>query len=118
VHQHGRDWTVAPERWIACEQLEEDDAESVDVAAVVDLEGARLLWAHIFGSPDNMARDCGTRSLGLKSLRHTEIHESNHTVTVPHDVRGLKIAVDNTSVMDGCQALANLNDHVARLHRR
>src|SRR3989442_1505396 len=105
------------ERDLSCEQFEGDDAQSVNIAAHVNLTGQRLLWAHVVRSADDVPSHCYPCNPGLEALGDPEIHELHDASRVAHDVRGLEIAMDDTFAVDGLEGVGDLQDHLIGLRR-
>ena len=93
---------VAHEGSLPREQLVDDDAQGVDVAARVERLATDLLRAHVLGSSHHHAdgRDLGDR-LALEALGDAEVHEPYDAAAVAHDVGRLEVAVDDPLRMDG-----------------
>ena len=86
------------------EQLVEDDADRVEVAARVERIAARLLGAHVLGraADDAGARDARLLRVGA-DLREAEVDDLHEVAARAHrledDVLGLEIAVDDALVV-------------------
>ena len=104
VHEHHLRGRVGLEREAAREQLEEDHADGVEIAAGVDRIAAALLGRHVVGgaADDARARDVGRADLGLH-LREAEVDDLHEVAAGPHglddDVLGLQIAVNDVEVV-------------------
>ena len=51
-------------------------------------------------------------------LRDPEVHEADHALRIEHDVRGLEVAVDDARLVDGLQALGDLDRYVEGVRGR
>ena len=87
VQQHPR---RAAERQLAGQQLVEDHAQAVDVAAAVDAVrlAPGLLGAHVGRRAQHLAVD-RHRDLARLALGQAEVHQVRPAVAVEHDVDGL-----------------------------
>ena len=97
------------EREPAGEELVEDDADRVEVAARVERVAARLLGAHVLGraADDARARDAGLLRLGahLGEAEVDDLHEvAARAQRLEDDVLGLEVAVDDVSVCASASA--------------
>ena len=110
---------VAAERQLAGQQLVEDDAEAVDVAAGVDPVrlAAGLLGAHVGRRAQHLAVEGHRRLVGL-ALGQAEVHQVRPAVVVEHDVRRLDVAVDDAVVVGVVQGLGDLGDQLGRVAER
>ena len=108
------------------QQLEQDDADAVQVAAMVHLLAADLLGAHVAGRADGelgvAVGDCAVRSSPVvEQLGQAEIHHLDHFVgrvgIDDHQVGRLQIAVDDALGVGGLQHLAQLAEQPADAHR-
>ena len=100
VHEHDLRRRLGLEGQAPREELVEDDADRVEVAARVERIAARLLGAHVLGraADDAGARDAGLLRLGAH-LREAEVDDLHEVAARAHrledDVLGLEIAVDD-----------------------
>ena len=99
---------LAAERHPAREDLEDHDAERVDVAAEVDLLAARLLRAHVLGRAHDEAGRGRRGRGGAPFLGDPEVHQPDLAARVAHDVGRLQVAVDDAHVVDRAQAVREL----------
>jgi hypothetical protein len=113
VLEQGRERRIALERDATREDLERDDPERVQVAAMVDLGGLRLLGAHVVRRPDDVARS--GRALHVLVLGDAEVHQPRDAVAVQHDVGRLQVAVDDAGVVDGLERVGDLDRDVEGL---
>ena len=105
-HRRRRDKRLLPGQ-----HLVEDDAQAVDVAALVDIAAVALFRAHVVRRAEYLA---GRRDLGveLDLLGEAEVDQHDRAVDAQHDVSGLQIAVQDTDGMDRSERLAHLPQHV------
>lgn len=100
----------------ACEELVEDDAERVDVAAVVEALAAGLFWAHVGEFSAELA-GCGSDGL-VGGDGDAEVDELGLAVARDEDVGGRDVAVDEAEasallvapVVDIGEAAADFGD--------
>ena len=122
-HVHRR---AAGERQPARQQLVEDDADAVQVAAMVHLLAAGLLRAHVARRADGelgaACRDLGELRRGVDQLGQAEIHDLEHLVgrvrIDDHQVGRLQIAMDDALGVGRLQDLAQLAEQPADAGRR
>ena len=88
------------ERAAPGEELVEDEAERVDVAARRDFAAGELLGRHVGGR-------AGAQRFAGRS-RQAEIGDADPAVAVEHDVGGLQIAMDDAAIVRRGQARAHL----------
>ena len=102
---------VAAERPLAGEQLVEDDAEAVDVAAGVDRVrlAAGLLGRHVGRRAEHLAVGRHRRVVGV-ALGQAEVHEVRLAVGVEQDVRRLDVAVDDAERVRAAERVGDLGD--------
>ena len=91
MHLDHSEWRVCGERHAALEHLEEDDAERIQVGAVV--HGLRVdhLRCRVERRPDEDVRGRQSRLIG--EARDPEVHHLDRPVRQKHDVLGLEVAV-------------------------
>ena len=82
----------------AGDQLEQDDAQRVDVAPYRGRLAAHLLWARIGRRHDADTRaivvsDCTSPGIGVQQFRDAEIQQFRRAVLLHQDVAGLEIAM-------------------------
>ena len=117
---------LAAQRRAAREQLVQEHAQRVDVAAGVDAQGAhlRLLRAHVFQRADQGAVLREQRPLGqllLGRLGHAEVDHLGHRLAVverDHDVGRLDVAVDDPLLVGVLDRLADRHEQLQPLPRR
>ena len=103
--ERDRDGAVALERHGAGQHLVENDADRVEVGALVHLIALRLLRREILGGPKNGA---DLRHAGVAGARDAEVHDLDVPVAVDHDVLRLDVAVDDAAAvraLDGGEQL-------------
>ena len=90
----------AVERALAGEELVEDEAERVDVAARRDLAAGELLGRHVGrrAGADRFTGDAG----------EAEVGDADLAAAVEHDVRRLEIAMDDAALVRGGESGADL----------
>ena len=116
VHEHHLRRRLGLEGELAGEQLVEDDADSVKVAASVERVAAALLGAHVLGraADDARAGDAGTDGLAAH-LGEPEVHHLDEVAAGPHrledDVLGLEVAVDDLEVVRFGERREHLAQH-------
>ena len=86
------DRRVAVERRLAGEELVEDDAERVEIGALVDLGAARLLGREVLRRADDRAR---LGHLARAGARDPEVGHLDAAFAVDEDVVRLDVAVDD-----------------------
>ena len=115
------------ERRAAGEQLIEQHAKAVDVAARVDIQPThlRLLRRHVERGADHLLelREEGQigQPLRLGRFGHTEVNDLRHRHAVvqrDEDVRGLQIAVDDALLMGMLHRLTDRDEEREPLRRR
>jgi len=106
VPQERRHRGLGVERHVPGRELEEDDAERVDVAAGVGRPAARLLGAHVLGAPEGVAR--GARLCGGGGPGDPEVHEAHPPRLVRHQVERLEVTVDDPGAVHRGEALRRL----------
>ena len=94
----------------------DDQTQGVNVCALIDFSGSRLLRSHVLqGSDDGSVDSSGVESRGARGAAHrqhdrvrattergasragdAEIHDDGLALVAHHDVAGLEIAVDDT----------------------
>ena len=117
VHQHHLRRALGLERQPAGEQLEQDDAHGVEVAAAVDRIAAALLGRHVVGraAHDARAGDVGRRGVGLQ-LGQAEVDHLDEVAAAAQrledDVLGLQIAVHDLEVVRFAERVQHLLQHV------
>jgi hypothetical protein len=96
------------------EQLEDDDAERVCVAAAVErFDAARLLGTHVRGRAHDARAAEGARA--LHHLRDAEVGEEGVAARVEEDVARLEIAVDDAARVRLVERLGHAADDAADL---
>jgi hypothetical protein len=107
VHHRDADHRVRHERRPPGQQLEEDDAERVDVAARVDPAAVELLGRHVGRRADDHpgSRERGRVHAG--GARDPEIEEVDRSVARDHDVARLHVAVHDAGEMRGRQRVGH-----------
>ena len=109
--------TVAAERDLAREHLEQQHAERIDVGAVIDLDlPLALLGGHVIGRPHHRtgARLVADLLVGQRQLREAEVEHLDEVtaraaVVAQEDVLGLEIAVDDSLLVRGVQRVRDLS---------
>ena len=86
------DRRVAVERRLPGEELVEDDAEGVEIGALVDLGAARLLGREVLRGADDRAR---LGHLARPGARDAEVGDLDAALAVDEDVVRLDVAVDD-----------------------
>ena len=97
------------ERRIACEHLECNEAERVDVGAMIGVRGSGLLGRHVRGSANGHPRACECRP--AHRLRHCsrDAEVCNHRVPVAEqDVVRLDVAMHDAFAMRVGQRIGDL----------
>ncbi len=95
------------------EDLVEHAAQAVDVAALVGLDSAGVLRAHVFGRAEQLPhRRDGDGARGAPALRDVHVHEACHAMVVQHHVLGLQVLVQQARVVHGLQARRHLAGQV------
>ena len=90
-----RCWRV--EGHAACDHLERDDTERVDVRGRAGIMARALLGRHVRRRTDHRARLREPLALrGLRDARETEVGEDRHAAAVEQDVGGLHVAMHDT----------------------
>ena len=96
-------------RQLVAEELVENDAQGVDVAARVNVVriGLALLWAHVLQGPDELT-DIGLqgrdRHVRVRGSSHAEVDDLGIALRVDQDVAGLQVAMNDAllvTVVDG-----------------
>ena len=117
VREHDLRRRLGLEGQPAREELVEDDADRVEIAARVERIAARLLGAHVLGraAHDAGARDARLLRLGAH-LGQAEVDDLDEVAARPHrledDVLGLEIAVDDVLVVRLGERRERLPEHV------
>src|SRR6185503_8071711 len=91
---------------LAREHLEEDEAQRVEVRAVVRGAPPGLLRREVGQRPENGSRT--RQPLAALMEGETEVHEDRVPRAVHHDVSGLEVAVDDAALVDGLEPGADL----------
>jgi hypothetical protein len=116
--QAGRQECLCLEGRLAREQLVEQHAQAVDVAARINVQARhlRLLRRHVGRRADELVQLRIDRVVGESSFRRlgdTEVNDLGHGLAVVHrheDVRGLDVAVDDALLVRVLDGLANLDE--------
>jgi hypothetical protein len=98
----------------AREQLVQDEAQGVDVAAGRRFAPSQLLGRHVRRSA---AADIGRVQLLFRHRGEPEVHDSDFAVAVDHDVARLEIPVQDAPGVRGGQSCAQLPRDVDALIR-
>ena len=77
----------------------EHDPEGPQVCACVDGIASHLLRRHVVRRPEGVA---GSRAVVASHLGDPEVHDLGHAVRGEHDVLGLDVAVNDSSLV--CRA--------------
>jgi hypothetical protein len=111
---HGLRQRLAFEGLLAGEDLVEHEPERIDVAPSRDLPALELLRRHV---GRGAAADVARRDL-LREGGQAEVRDHHVAAAVEHHVRGLEVTVEDTLVVRGGEARADLPRHLQRLVRR
>ena len=110
----------AREQTLACQHLEQHDAEGPDVRASIGDAAFRLLRTHVGRGAEDHAglghggrRNCQRvriRAITFLAgrLRETEVQDFHHAVVADDDVGGFEVAVDDAGVMRGLERVGDL----------
>jgi hypothetical protein len=109
MQQHSE---VAAEWKLACEELEENDAERVDIAATIGRVGftLSLLGRHVGRRAHDLAVQCDGHFADFAAGK-AEVHEVGLALTVDHDVRWLKVAMDDALLVGVMQRVGDFGAH-------
>jgi hypothetical protein len=94
------------------EDLVDDHAQRIDVAAQIETLAACLLGTHVLGSAEYLAGGRQAGALLRRAPGNAEVHESDVAVGVEHDVAGLQIPVDDPFGVDRLESFSNLAGRV------
>ncbi len=94
---------------LADQHLRQNQAERIDVGALIDLLAGRLLRRHVGQRPDDRAGRGGERARRRRA-RDPEVGDDRLLGVVDEDVGGLQIAVHDAHLVRGAQA----GHHLAR----
>ena len=117
---HDRHVVAAAVGRVAGQHLVHDDAEAVDVGALVDLLAEDLLGRHVFRRADDVARLRELRVAALRGGGDAEVHDLEQPRVVDQDVRGLQVAMDDALLVRDAHADADVRavgDGLLRRHR-
>jgi hypothetical protein len=93
--------------------LVNDDAKAPDIGAGIDREAVTLFRRHVsLRADDDAVRSVGANErawkLGTCPGGNTEVDDLDQAVGTQHDVIGLDVAVDDTCLVCGRQAISDL----------
>ena len=108
------DRRLAAERRLAGEHLVEDDADRVEVGALVDGGAARLLGREVLRRPDDRA---GLGHLAHARARDAEVRDLEAPVRVGHHVVRLDVPVDDALAVREAERREHLARRVDRVAR-
>ncbi len=101
---------------LPAQQLVQDDARRIEVAAGVDPGAASLLRAHVAGCPDEHA-GAGQVRAALGGAGDAEVRHLEHSGRGQQQVLGLEVAVDDAPGVSVDQARQQLQHHLLRQRR-
>src|ERR1019366_7313187 len=108
------------------QHLVQNDSDSEEVAAPIDLLTEDLLRRHIGDGPDNLSGNTKARgrhvsgtgpAAGRNPLGQTEVQNLYVAVSADHDVGGLEIAVNDARVVRRAQGFDHLTGYSETLLR-